>query len=311
MIDFNDQVVIVTGAGRGLGRLYALELARRGAHVVVNDLGGSVDGEGADPNVADDVVEEIEREGGTAVASHESVDSSSGGVAIVQTALNTFGRVDALVSNAGIYNTSPFDEMPFEQFQRMLQVHLEGAFNVCQPAFRAMKAQGYGRIVLAASSIGAFGESVSAHYAAAKGGVIGLKNALAAEGEAYGILVNDVLPIGRTRMSGDYESSDDIPDEHRRIIEASKPEHAVAMVVYLASRNCEITHQTFSAGVGRYARAFTGLTPGWLSGLDGPVATADDIESHIEEITSTEGYWIPQSALQEMADIMSRHGMVP
>lgn len=139
MIDFKDQVAVVTGAGRGLGREYALELARRGAAVVVNDLGGTMAGQGSDTAVADQVVEEITASGGTAVASYDSVDSQEGGEAIVRTAVERFGRLDAVVSNAGIFNSIPFDELSAEEWRRMLSVHLEGGFYLAQPAYRVMK----------------------------------------------------------------------------------------------------------------------------------------------------------------------------
>ena len=136
MIDFTDQVAIVTGAGRGLGRLYALELARRGASVIVNDLGGTMHGEGADTTVADEVVAEIEGAGGVAVASHDSVASPEGGEAIVRTAVERFGRLDAVVSNAGIFNSIAFDELSADDWRRMLSVHLDGGFYLSQPAYR-------------------------------------------------------------------------------------------------------------------------------------------------------------------------------
>src|ERR1700754_164430 len=157
MIDFTGQVAVVTGAGRGLGRLYAMELARRGASVVVNDLGGTMHGEGADGTVADKVVEEITAAGGTAVASHDSVDSPEGGQAIVDTAVKHFGRLDAVVSNAGIFNSIPFDELSADDWRRMLRVHLDGGFYLAQPAFRVMKKQQYGRFVFISSSAGMFG----------------------------------------------------------------------------------------------------------------------------------------------------------
>jgi NAD(P)-dependent dehydrogenase (short-subunit alcohol dehydrogenase family) len=163
LIDFSGQAVIVTGAGRGLGRLYALEFARRGAQVVVNDLGGSVDGVGADPSVADGVVEEIEAAGGVAVASYDSVETPEGGKAIAACAVNHFGRIDAVVSNAGIFRTPSFEELTPDEWRRMLRVHLDGAFHLSQPAFRVMKAQSYGRFVFIASSAGLFGQPNSAH----------------------------------------------------------------------------------------------------------------------------------------------------
>ena len=166
--------MIVTGAGRGLGRLYAMEIARRGGSVVVNDLGGTMHGEGLDSSVADQVVEEIERAGGVAVASYESVASPEGGEAIVRTAVDRFGRLDAVVSNAGIFNSVPFDELSQADWRRMLSVHLDGGFHLSQPAFRVMKSQGYGRFVFIVSSAGLFGQPLEAHYAAAKAGLLGL-----------------------------------------------------------------------------------------------------------------------------------------
>src|ERR1700747_3251926 len=157
MIDFTDQVAIVTGAGRGLGRLYALELARRGASVIVNDLGGTMHGEGADSSVADQVVAEIEGAGGKAVASHESVASPEGGEAIVAMAVERFGRLDAVVSNAGIFNSIPFDELSADDWRRMLSVHLDGGFYLSPPAYRVMKTHGYGRFVFISFSGGEFG----------------------------------------------------------------------------------------------------------------------------------------------------------
>jgi NAD(P)-dependent dehydrogenase (short-subunit alcohol dehydrogenase family) len=158
MIDFTGQVVIVTGAGRGLGRLYAIELARRGASVVVNDLGGVMHGGGADPSIADLVVDGIVAAGGVAVASHDSVDSPEGADAIVRAAVDRFGRLDAVVSNAGIFNSIPFDELSTDDWRRMLGVHLDGGFYLSQPAFRVMKSQGYGRFVFVSSSGGMFGQ---------------------------------------------------------------------------------------------------------------------------------------------------------
>ena len=158
MIDFDGQAVIVTGAGRGLGRLYALDLAQRGASVVVNDVGVTMQGEGADPSVADQVVTEIAGQGGIAVASYDSVDSEEGGAAIVERAIEEFGRLDAVVSNAGIFDTLPFDELSAENWRRMLNVHLNGGFYLSQPAYRVMKAQGGGRFVFIASSAGLFGQ---------------------------------------------------------------------------------------------------------------------------------------------------------
>lgn len=194
MIDLEGQAVIVTGAGRGLGRLYALDLARRGARVVVNDLGGSMHGDGSDSSVADAVVDEIKRAGGDAVASHDSVDNPEGADAIVSTAVDSFGRLDAVVSNAGIFNSVAFDELSAEGWRRMLSVHLDGGFYLSQRAYRVMKEQQYGRFVFVSSSAGMFGQHMEAHYAAAKAGLVGLVHNLAVDYGPDGITANAVAP---------------------------------------------------------------------------------------------------------------------
>lgn len=297
MIDFTDQVVVVTGAGRGLGRQYALDLALRGAAVVVNDLGCSITGVGDDPSVADAVVEEIRAGGGSAVASHHSVATFEGGVGIVETAIREFGRLDAVVSNAGIMEMLPFEDIPADHWRRMIEVHLTGAFNVSQPAYRVMKAQGYGRFVFTASSAGAFGMPMAAHYGAAKAGIIGLTNNIAFEGAAHGIMANAVLPFGLTRMAtmaGD-------PGEGT-LLALSSTELVSPIVVFLASRDCTFTHQYFSACAGRYARAFVGLGSGWLS-PPGTVPTADDIQKQVDQVASTQPFMIPMSLIDEMEAI--------
>src|SRR5512134_730721 len=237
MLDFSGQVAVVTGAGRGLGRLYALELARRGARVVVNDLGGTMHGEGADASVADRVVEEIERAGGVAAPSHHSVDSPEGGEAIVRTAIDRFGRLDAVVSNAGIFSSAPFDELSPADWRRMLGVHLDGGFHLSQPAFRVMKSQGYGRFVFIASSAGMFGQPLEAHYAAAKTGLVGLANVIAIEGAPHGIRANTVLPFGHSRMVTETVN-DPKAIEGSAFLKALQPELVVPIVVFLASRAC-------------------------------------------------------------------------
>jgi NAD(P)-dependent dehydrogenase (short-subunit alcohol dehydrogenase family) len=254
MIDFTGQVAIVTGAGRGLGRLYAIELARRGAAVVVNDLGGSMHGDGADTSIADAVVEEIERAGGAAAASHDSVDSPEGGEAIVRTAIDRFGRLDAVVSNAGIFNSVAFEDLSPADWRRMLSVHLDGGFYLSQPAYREMKAAGYGRFVFISSSGGMFGQPMEAHYAAAKAGLVGLANVIAIEGAQHGILANTVLPFGFSRMVTETVG-DPKALEETGFLKIIQPELVVPIVAFLASRACEFTHQNYSACAGRFARA--------------------------------------------------------
>lgn len=305
MIDFDGQVVIVTGAGRGLGRLYALELARRGASVVVNDLGTTMHGDGSDASVAAQVVTEIEAAGGSAVACVESVASPEGGRAIVDSALEHFGRLDAVVSNAGIFHTAAFDELSAEQWQRMRSVHLDGGFYLSQPAYRHMQAHGGGRFVFVASSAGLFGQPNSAHYGAAKAGVVGLANAIAVDGAPHGILANTVLPFGYSRMVsdtvGDREAlGDDVP-----FLNAIEPELVVPMVVYLASRACTFTHRNFSACAGRFSRVFVGLGEGWV----GSEPTAEDIDAHLDEVSATEPFIVPASIFDEVADTCARLGI--
>ena len=309
MIDFAGQAVIVTGAGRGLGRLYALELARRGASVVVNDLGGSMHGSGADTSVADQVVDEIARAGGVAVASHDSVDSPEGGDAIVQTAIESFGRLDAVVSNAGIFNSIPFEDLSTDDWRRMLGVHLDGGFYLSQPAYRVMKSQGYGRFVFVSSSAGMFGQHMEAHYAAAKAGLVGLTNVIALEGAPHGILANTVLPYGVSRMV--TETVEDAKAlEESGLLQAIRPELVAPMVVYLASRACEFSHRNYSAFGGRFARVFIGLGRGWLAGQD-TNPTAEDVAAHLSEVSATEPFMIPESIYEEVFAVCERLGISP
>ncbi|WP_237449883.1 SDR family NAD(P)-dependent oxidoreductase [Novosphingobium silvae] len=199
-IRFDDRVAIVTGAGGGLGRTYALELARRGARVVVNDLGGSGAGVGASKTAADSVVEEIRAAGGQAIASHESVASRESGAAIVQAALDEWGKVDILISNAGFLRNNRFEDLSDDQIDPVLDVHLKGAFYVGQPAYRAMRANGYGRILFTGSASAMFGHAWQANYAAGKGGLMGLSHVVAIEGSACGIQSNVLLPTALSRL---------------------------------------------------------------------------------------------------------------
>ncbi|WP_441961966.1 SDR family NAD(P)-dependent oxidoreductase [Mycolicibacterium houstonense] len=304
MIDFRGQVAVVTGAGRGLGRVYALELARRGAAVVVNDLGGTMAGRGYDAAVADQVVEEITAVGGTAVASYDSVDSPEGGEAIVRTAVDRFGRLDAVVSNAGIFDSIPFDELSAEDWRRMLSVHLDGGFYLAQPAYRLMKRQGYGRFVFIASSAGMFGQHLEAHYAAAKAGLVGLTNVIALEGAPHGIMANTVLPFGISRMVTET-LADPKAMEDNGFFTAIRPELVAPLVVYLASRDCGFSHQNFSACAGRYARVFVGLGKGWMAPPDSD-PSADDIAAHLSDITATDPFTVPGSIYDEVFEVSAR-----
>jgi len=307
MIDFTGQVAVVTGAGRGLGRLYALDLAHRGASVVVNDLGGSMRGDGADSGVADEVVDQIKKAGGTAIASYDSVDSPAGGQAIIDAAVGAFGRLDAVVSNAGIFGGTAFEDLTADEWTRMLRVHLDGGFFLSQPAYRAMRNNGGGRFVFISSSAGIFGQPMEAHYAAAKTGLVGLTNVIAIEGEAHGILANSVMPTGFSRMVTETVGDEKFLAESG-FMRAIRPELVVPLVTFLASSACTFSHRNYSAAAGRYARVFVGLSEGWLADPESE-PTAEDIEAHLEQMSSTDKFSIPTSIVDEVLEVCERRGV--
>ncbi len=297
---FDEQVAVVTGAGRGLGRAHALDLARRGAAVVVNDIAGVGSESGA---AADIVVEEIERAGGIAVASYDSVATAEGGRAIVELAVERFGRLDVLVNNAGFARNALFEEMTVDEFDAVLDVHLRGAFFVTQPAWRVMRENRYGRIVMTSSSSGVFGRRGGANYCAAKAGIVGLTKALALEGAAGGIAVNCLLPYSATEMIDDSPLPADEADRLRaafaRVEGRHEPERVTPLVVYLASRECHVTGEVFSSCLGRYARGFFGLTPGWIS--PGPdIPTPETLAARLDEIEAMDEIEAPASVFEEV-----------
>ncbi len=298
MIDFRDRVAIVTGAGGGLGRAHALLLAQRGAAVVVNDLGGSVHGEGAGTFPADHVVAEIEEAGGVAVAEYSSVATPEGGEAIVQKALDEFGRVDILVNNAGILRDRSFANMEWEDVRAVLGVHLEGAFAVTRPAFRWMKEHGYGRIVLTSSSSGLFGNFGQANYGAAKAGLVGFMNVLKLEGAKYGIKVNTIAPVARTRMTEELLGE---------MAEKLDPAAVAPVVAYFCSEACEFSGEVWSVGGGSVSRIFIGLCDGYFKHPDRDGAlTIEDVAAHLEEIREEDGHLVPYSAQDEFAKLGPR-----
>lgn len=290
-IHFDGRVAIVTGAGGGLGRTYALELAHRGAQVVVNDLGGNVDGTGSGASPADAVVRQIAESGGEAVANYDSVTSPEGGRSIVDTALDRFGHLDVLINNAGILRDRSFSNIEPEEVDAVLDVHLRGAFNVTQPAFVHMKERSYGRIVFTSSPSGVFGNFGQSNYGAAKAGLIGLSNTIAIEGAKYNVHSNAIAPIAKTRMTVDILGP---------MADLVEPELVTPLVVFLASEACELTHQVFSAGGGRFARVFTGVNMGWFAG-PGVIPTADDVRDHMDEIQDITSFEIPMNNNEEIA----------
>jgi len=238
-----DRVIVVTGAGGGLGREYALTLAREGASVVVNDLGGSRDGTGAGHNMADQVVQEIKDAGGRAVANYDSVAEPEGGENIVKTALEEFGKIDGIVSNAGILRDGTFHKMPFENWDAVLKVHLYGGYNVIRAAWPHFREQSYGRVVVATSTSGLFGNFGQTNYGAAKLGLVGLINTLALEGAKYNIHSNAVAPIAATRMTEDI-----MPKE---VLEKLTPEFVAPVVAYLCTEENPDNGSVFVVGGGK------------------------------------------------------------
>lgn len=304
-ISFDGRVALVTGAGNGLGRAHALELARRGASVVVNDLGGEVDGTGGSTRAAEQVVAEIEAAGGRAAPSFDSVATPEGGDRIVAAALEAFGRLDAVVNNAGILRNERFDEMTREQLMGVLDTHLLGAFHVSQPAFRVMREQGYGRFVFTTSGSGLFGCRHQANYVASKAGIAGLSSAVALEGAEHGILSNAIAPVAVTRIVAGMRPEDITADDFASMSRGDPdltlpdgPEFVSPMVAYLASEACTVTQHIFSAAAGRFARVFVAATRGWYGPVDAP-ARAEDIRDHLDRINDRTEYQIPTTVFDE------------
>jgi NAD(P)-dependent dehydrogenase (short-subunit alcohol dehydrogenase family) len=246
-IDFSDRVAIVTGAGGGLGRAHALLLASRGAKVVVNDLGGARDGTGGGSAMADKVAEEIRAAGGEATPNYDGVDTMAGGEAIVKTALDAYGKVDIVINNAGILRDRAFHNMTEEDWEKVLAVHLKGAFCVTQPAFRVMRQNKYGRIVFTTSAAGLYGNFGQTNYGSAKMALVGLMNTLKIEGQKYNILANTIAPLAGSRLTEDV-----LPTP---VVEALKPELVSPIAAYLCSEECTDTGSVWVAGGGYFSRA--------------------------------------------------------
>ncbi len=285
-LNFEGRVAVVTGAGRGIGRGYARLLAERGAHVVVNDLGGSIEGEGTDIGPAQSVVDEITAAGGTAAADTNDVSTEAGAKAIIGTAIERFGRIDILVNNAGIVRWAGVAEVKSEDFERTLAVHLAGSLNTMRAAWPHFVEQGYGRVVLTTSS-GVFGLDNNLSYAAAKGGTIGLARSAKLAGEPHGIKVNLIAPAAMTRMGGGEQPDDAQPVPGQPYM----PSTLVApMVAYLAHESCPVSGEIYTAGGGRFARLFLASTEGYTQ--PGP-STIEDIAAHWETINDEKGYFVP------------------
>ncbi|MEH3133653.1 MULTISPECIES: SDR family NAD(P)-dependent oxidoreductase [Mycolicibacterium] len=279
MLNFDGRVVVVTGAGGGLGRCHALEFGRRGAHVVVNDVGASVDGTGASTSAAQAVVDEITAAGGSAVANTDSVATEDGGKAIIGSATEAFGRVDVLINNAGILRDAAFKNMTAEQVDAVLDVHLRGAFNVTRAAWPVFREQDYGRIVMTTSGSGLFGTFGQSNYGAAKTGLVGLMNVLAIEGQRNNIRVNAISPIAKTRMTENTMTE---------LVKDLAPEDVTPVVVYLAHESCERTANIYRVGGKHVSRVFIAET----AGADLQAQTAEAFAANIDAIDDAGSFTI-------------------
>lgn len=279
-IDFTGRVAIVTGAGAGLGRCHALELAKRGAKVIVNDLGGSLDGKGSGESAAGKVVEEIKALGGEASPNFDNVATVEGGENIVKAAIDAYGKLDILVNNAGILRDKTFAKMDEKSWDAVLAVHLRGAYCVSRPAFIKMKENGYGRIIVTTSAAGLFGNFGQANYAAAKAGLLGLINVLKLEGKKSNILCNALAPIAATRMTEGL-----IPPE---FLERMTVEYVTPAVVYMCSEQCTDSGTIINAAAGYYSKSSIVTGPGFIITDGDKPASPESIMENWDKITSLE-----------------------
>jgi short-subunit dehydrogenase len=286
-LGFEGRVVVVTGAGRGIGRGHARLLAARGARVVVNDLGGSIGGSGTDAGPAAEVVAEITAAGGEAVADTGDVSDPGAAAAMIATAVERFGRIDALVNNAGIVRWAGPAEADADNLARHLAVHVAGSFNTTVAAWPHFVEQGAGRIVMTTSA-GTFGLPHNLGYATAKGGIIGMVRSLAVAGRRHGIAVNAVAPAAYTRMAGVPGQE---PDPTDPLVAGMDPDLVAPMVAFLAHPDGPVSGVVYAAGAGRFSRIFLGSTPGLL--VTGRAPTPEDVATHWAEINDTAGFTVP------------------
>ena len=312
---FDGQVTVVTGAGGGLGKQYALLLAARGARIVVNDTGGSVAGDGSNIEAAHAAAEEIRRQGGQAVADTHSVTSPEGGQAIVDTALRAWGRVDIVINNAGIVGDAPFEEMTADRLNPLIDVHLKGAFYATRPAWTVMREQRYGRILNTCSAAGILGAERMSNYGAAKTGLIGFTRVLAAEGAGHNIKVNAIAPIAYTRMlarelesatgqrAGENEAAaqavlDDLVGQYLQKLD---PALVAPVAAFLTHRECPVSGEIYTVGAGHVARFFIGRTKGFYR----PGLSVEDVRDHLHEIRDEAGYTVPGGPADEMTELFA------
>jgi NAD(P)-dependent dehydrogenase (short-subunit alcohol dehydrogenase family) len=276
---FDGRVAVITGAGRGLGREYARLLGSKGAKIVVNDSGASVKGEGGDAAPADEVVREIQASGGDAFACTESVATPAGGKAIIESALDRYGRIDVLIHNAGNVRYGSLSDITQEDFEAVVDVHLMGAFHVVRPAFPVMATAGYGRVVLTSSIGGMYGTNNVVNYGVSKAGMIGLNNVVAIEGAPVGVKCNIIAPGAVTRMADGLDISQYPP---------MGPDLVAPVVGWLAHESCSISGEILISMAGRVARALIAET----EGVYRPQWSIDTIAEEIDAIRDTGKLWM-------------------
>ena len=308
---FDEQVAVITGAGGGLGKQYALLLASRGARIVVNDTGASVTGDGADSKAADVTAAEIRDLGGEAVADGHSVTTPDGGQAIIDAALDAWGRVDIVINNAGIVRDAPFEEMTADRLEPLLDVHLRGAFYVTRPAWKAMRKQGYGRILNTCSAAGILGATGMSNYGSAKTGLIGLTRVLAAEAGSENIKINAIAPIAYTRMlahSVDGAGQPDDPSAQAvldelvgQYLQKLDPALVAPVAAFLTHRDCPVSGEIYTVGAGHVSRFFIGRTKGFYS----PTLSIEDVRDNLDTIRDEAGYTVPGGTADEMAELFA------
>jgi NAD(P)-dependent dehydrogenase (short-subunit alcohol dehydrogenase family) len=290
-VGFEGRVAIITGAGGGLGREHALLMASRGAQIVVNDLGGAVDGTGASAGPAQKVVEEIEALGGAAVADGNSVATQEGAEGMVKTALEAFGRVDIVINNAGILRDKSFANMTPDLWDPVIAVHLTGTYNVTRAAWGHFREQSYGRIVSTSSAAGIFGNFGQTNYGAAKMGIVGMTRVWAQEGGKYNIRANAIAPVARTRMTEEILGP---------LIEKVDPALVSPVVAYLASEECAVSGEVYSVGAGRVSRIFIAEAPGYFK----KDLTVEDVRDNWDTIRAEGDYLIPTSVNDEFGRLL-------
>lgn len=296
-VRFDDQVAVITGAGGGLGKAYALLLAERGAKVVVNDLGGSLDGKGADSNPAQKVVDMIIASGGEATCNYESVEQWDSAQRIINSALDSYGRIDILINNAGILRDKSLLKMEIDDYRKVIAVHLDGTFFCTKAAFAHMKEQGYGRIVSTSSAAGLYGNFGQVNYGSAKMGIAGLMSSVAQEGARYNIKANTIVPTAGTRLTSTV-----MPEEVMGII---KPEYVAPVVAWLCSEGCEQSGIMISAGGGYFSRASIVEGPGVVFDT-GSEIRVEMIRDKLDQIMTLKGAEEHASAIEHAGAIMSR-----